>query len=684
MAQVAGEAYSIGDIGPAGGVVFITPSTSGNTTGYYFEVAPSLSSASRTWAQSTPTNYQTTAVTGADATAIGTGYQNTLDIVAQGNSTSTTSAAAYCRSLTINDYNDWFLPSKDELNQIYLNTTIVGYAGFSNAWSSSEAISSQAFLLLFSGGTQNSTTKAGNYSAIPVRMFSAPRTKYPETSDIVKYGSPTVVQRLGNDSVYGNGADGIVTISANTTLTTDMYYDTLTINSGVILNTNGFRVFVKNTLTLNGYIGIGTGAGAETASAVSNGTLKGTGSETAVTYSIGGYGGGATTTTVATLPSAYLQVVESIVLGGVVASDGTFNAITGGAGGTTGSTGATTTAYTNSDSWTGKAGAIGSDGSWGPSATSENSPGGRGVTASPGNATGATPGPGGAGGAGARGGGVVLVVAKNVAGNGKIISRGMSGATGSAGTSGSGGTQGANGAQAPTYHNPNPPGSAVSHAPHTGHPAYDSGHGSPDSYAHHHYVGYDIHSHSNNVAPHNSRNHYGHTVPTQTGHNHHYYNNGSRHPVNSGTNPATGYTQYHGNIYGHYTYSHYNGSIHGNNATYRSYQPHYVHAGTGNSQRWTHTPANHHAVAHPYTHPTPATPYAGGAGGVNNGVNTGKAAPAVTGATGKRGGAGGGGGIILITESTPSSISYDTLAGQTADADTNAAFAGYSYVILNK
>lgn len=52
--------------------------------------------------------------------------------------------------------------------------------------------------------------------------------------------------------VFGDGSDGIVTISTPTTLTRDMYYDSLTINSN--LNTNGFRVFVQNIINGSGVI----------------------------------------------------------------------------------------------------------------------------------------------------------------------------------------------------------------------------------------------------------------------------------------------------------------------------------------------------------------------------------------------------------------------------------------------
>lgn len=92
------------------------------------------------------------------------------------------------------------------------------------------------------------------------------------------------------DSVYGSGKDGTVTISTNTDLTRDMYYNNLTIAPGVHLNTNGWRVFVRNLLTFstnpsdqattsiglkNGFSGVGSLLG---------------GSETSVTNSLGGDG----------------------------------------------------------------------------------------------------------------------------------------------------------------------------------------------------------------------------------------------------------------------------------------------------------------------------------------------------------------------------------------------------------
>lgn len=55
---------------------------------------------------------------------------------------------------------------------------------------------------------------------------------------------------------FGDDSDGAVTItSGTTTLTRDMHYSSLTINSGTGIDPNGYRIFVTGTLTNNGTIG---------------------------------------------------------------------------------------------------------------------------------------------------------------------------------------------------------------------------------------------------------------------------------------------------------------------------------------------------------------------------------------------------------------------------------------------
>lgn len=51
---------------------------------------------------------------------------------------------------------------------------------------------------------------------------------------------------------FGDGSDGSVTISSPTSLTRDMYYDSLVVNN--TLTTNGYRIFVKGTLSGSGTI----------------------------------------------------------------------------------------------------------------------------------------------------------------------------------------------------------------------------------------------------------------------------------------------------------------------------------------------------------------------------------------------------------------------------------------------
>ncbi|WP_165357237.1 hypothetical protein [Flagellimonas olearia] len=82
--------------------------------------------------------------TGATGTAIGTGQTNTDIIMAS--SCASGSAAEIASNLNENGFDDWFLPSADELNELYSNVSIVGNAITSNGgdvisnsyWSSTE------------------------------------------------------------------------------------------------------------------------------------------------------------------------------------------------------------------------------------------------------------------------------------------------------------------------------------------------------------------------------------------------------------------------------------------------------------------------------------------------------------------------------------------------------------------
>jgi hypothetical protein len=117
-------------------------------------------------------------ISGADGTAIGTGNQNTIDIIASCDTG--VSAARLCGNLVLGGYSDWYLPSKVELNKLYINRVAIG--GFTGDfyWSSSEYNSTDAWIYSFNDNLSNYHWKdAGSYwnwnsySRVDVRAIRA-------------------------------------------------------------------------------------------------------------------------------------------------------------------------------------------------------------------------------------------------------------------------------------------------------------------------------------------------------------------------------------------------------------------------------------------------------------------------------------------------------------------------------
>jgi len=108
-------------------------------------------------------------ISGADGTAIGTGNQNTIDIK---NGCATAGIAArLCGDLTEGGYSDWYLPSKDELNKLYLNKTAIGGFADNDYWSSTEYAEYTAWSLNFFVGYQNANDKNGTGYVRAIRAF---------------------------------------------------------------------------------------------------------------------------------------------------------------------------------------------------------------------------------------------------------------------------------------------------------------------------------------------------------------------------------------------------------------------------------------------------------------------------------------------------------------------------------
>jgi hypothetical protein len=211
--SVTPSAYIRGDIGPGGGRIFYVSGSGGFTCGsnlsekcYYLEAAPpalglastdndGVFSTARTWASA---DYQAQAVPDfgdrTSAQAIGYGYRNTLLIIAQGNNDPSTSAAALAQSYRGGGQTDWFLPSRQENNQIcywQTNTSCsgggevqnsgVGASGFvanisggadGYYWSSSEESATQARIrVMRQGGDQSADLKNKLYFVRPIRAF---------------------------------------------------------------------------------------------------------------------------------------------------------------------------------------------------------------------------------------------------------------------------------------------------------------------------------------------------------------------------------------------------------------------------------------------------------------------------------------------------------------------------------
>jgi len=155
--------YVLGDTGPAGGYIFYDKNS--YSDGWrYLEAAPYDQSAGTEW------GCYGVLISGADGTAVGTGEQNTIDI--ETGCATLGTAADICANLSLGGYSDWFLPSEDELNLMYVNLKLFGVGDFAdnNYYSSSEIIATGALIQDFGSGGQYGYSK---YDAARVRAVRA-------------------------------------------------------------------------------------------------------------------------------------------------------------------------------------------------------------------------------------------------------------------------------------------------------------------------------------------------------------------------------------------------------------------------------------------------------------------------------------------------------------------------------
>jgi len=176
--------YEIGDTGPGGGIIFyidragFTMTDTGKKA-YYLEAAPNEEGV-LAWASNAfiPPDYGGTGnwveIIGSDD-IIGSGRKNTALLLAVDPNAP---AAKACKAYRgPNNKDDWFLPSKDELNELYKKRNVVGGLTTESYWSSSDHslmyAGSQDFNTGFDNlnGIQYASRKSFQYGVRSIRAF---------------------------------------------------------------------------------------------------------------------------------------------------------------------------------------------------------------------------------------------------------------------------------------------------------------------------------------------------------------------------------------------------------------------------------------------------------------------------------------------------------------------------------
>lgn len=109
-------------------------------------------------------------ISGAEGSALGSGNQNTSDIMAACNTAGI--AARVCGNLVLNGFDDWYLPSRTEMQKLYLNKNAIG--GFMTNgiyWTSTESGVNHAYIVSMDNGTFATGFKYEPFFMRAIRSF---------------------------------------------------------------------------------------------------------------------------------------------------------------------------------------------------------------------------------------------------------------------------------------------------------------------------------------------------------------------------------------------------------------------------------------------------------------------------------------------------------------------------------
>lgn len=162
-----GGSCVVGDVGPGGGKVFYAARTK-QPWGRYLEAAPSTWSSSAGDPNLMWCSDVVNSIPGTQATGLGAGKANTAAMLG----VCTTDAAVAASSYHGGGKTDWYLPSRDELRQLFVHQKKVGGFIFHGYWSSSEYSPHEAWIQdFYADYTPAPSDKSYANYVRPVRAF---------------------------------------------------------------------------------------------------------------------------------------------------------------------------------------------------------------------------------------------------------------------------------------------------------------------------------------------------------------------------------------------------------------------------------------------------------------------------------------------------------------------------------